>query len=508
MRDAKLDDLVRSMGLDDPQRAEQALTAARGELAKQSLLDFAPRVSPWFQAPRHIVYLADLLERVDRGEIRRLAISVAPGHGKSTLLQHFVAFFLGRSPGRRVLALSASEALAQRNSRAIRGIVQSDGWPWPEIGLEGAALEEWHVRGGGGLRAIGVGGTLTGYRAELVLCDDVQPDAGSSTTRKTLEDWFREVLSTRLEPTGSAVLINTRWHDDDLVGRLQSGDSADLWTFVNIAAIAGENDPLGRAPGEALWPERWPVELLKEKRSEVGSSAFSAQYQGDPAPAEGRMFHPTWLEHRYDAVPTVCAIPRSYEAQVAELKTGRPARSAVVPIVRLQAVDCAAKTGLSNDRTAIATIATDLKDFYIENVWLGRVDYPGLRRVVAEQFERYRPRVVYVESASNGSALIDDLRSSTSLPIASVIASDSKELRAQAVTGLFEAGRVKFPNAASWLSEVLSEFSRFPAGKHDDAVDAIIWAVLMAQKVVLRAQSDQRHATQMTSLRRAGFMSR
>ncbi len=365
--------------LGDPKAIAQIRRAAQQELARESLLDFAQAVLPWFEAPRHIQYLAGLLERVERGEIRRLCLSAPPGHGKSSLLQAFVAWFLGREPHRRILALSASEALARRNSRATRGIVQSDAWPWPQTPLVGEALEEWYTSEGGGVRAIGQTGTVTGFRAEMILCDDVQSDAGSDVTRETLEEWFRGVLSTRLEPSGVVVVINTRWHDDDLIGRLQQGESADQWMFVNLPALAEEGDVLRRAPGQALWPERWPVDVLLKKKEEVGSAPFGAQYLGDPAPAGGALFRKEWLEHRYDALPK-CRITSPedvYLQRERELHAifGTPPIPDRPPII-LQACDSAWKSGLHNDRSVIVTLISDLRDIYVADCWFDRVEYP------------------------------------------------------------------------------------------------------------------------------------
>lgn len=478
---------------------EELAAEARAELARRKLIDFAQAVLPWYEAPRHIRYLAELLERVERGDIKRLAISAPPGHGKSTLLQAFLAWFLGRDPRRRILALSASEALARRNSRATRGIVQADEWPWPQTTLVGESLEEWYTAQGGGVRAIGQTGTVTGFRAEMVLCDDVQPDAGSETTRETLEEWFRGVLSTRLEPDGCAVLIATRWHDDDLVGRLQTGESASQWHFVNIEAIAGDADLFGRAPDEALWPERWPLELLEKKRAEVGSNAFACQYQGDPVPAGGAIFKPEWFP-RYDSLPSQCVFNETAD-DIARRHLEGQYQPPQFPLVTIQAADSAWKEGLTHDRSAIATLTTDLRDIYVVDLWFGRVEYPDLKRIAKEVYSKHRPRSLYVEEAASGYALVADLKSSTGIPIIGIPPGrEAKEARAESVTGLFEAGRVKFPRNASWMPELLAEFLRFPYGRHDDIVDAVVLGIRQMQQLISRVLTQRAMQQQL-----AGF---
>lgn len=481
----------------------------RRQLAQWSLCEFGRLVYPGFQGVRHIRYLAGLLERAERGELRRLAISIGPGHGKSTLLQIFLAWFLGRDPCRRILALSANEALARRNSRTVRGIVQGSEWPWPETKLVGESLEEWYTAQGGGVRAIGQTGTVTGFRAEMILCDDLQPDAGTDLTRDTLEEWFRGVLSTRLEPSGLVVLIQTRWHDDDLIGRLAEGESSAQWEFVNIPVIAGEGDVLGRDAGEALWPERWPVSLLEQKRAEIGSGAFAAQYMGDPVPAGGAMFLPEWFEHRYERLPSVRYVTERGASgdALTRMLLGDAGVARPLPPIRIQAIDCAAKTGVRNDRSAIATVVSDLRDIYIEHIWADKVPFTDLISRVRDLNAEFRPSRIYVEAASNGFALLDVLRNDIAVPLVEYKpGTDKKEARAEAIAPLFERGKIKFPRYASWLQDALGEFLRFPHGRHDDIVDAVVIAITQMKNEMLRAASDERWEQQVTTL--DGWMQR
>lgn len=481
----------------------------REELARRRLLDFAKRLVPGFEDPEHIRYLAGLLERVEAGEISRLAISAPPGHGKSTLLQAFAAWFLGRDERRRILAMSASESLAKRNSRATQGLVTSENWVWPNIALTTESVLEWGTKVGGGLRAIGKGGTVTGFRGELAIVDDLQADAGSDLTRESDEEWFRGVLSTRLEPGGAVVLIATRWHDADLIGRLQTGASAEQWTFVNLPAIAGEHDILERQPGEALWPERWPVEALEAKKDEVGATNFAAQYLGDPSPAGGRLFAVEWLSHRYDAIPLYRPMPynppNSEEGTLAwalEQERRRVGERSALSAITIQAIDSAWKAGIRNDRSVIATLTTDMRDIYVRDVWFGRLDYPDLKLRVQIEARNHNPRMIYVEEAASGFAIVSELRRETGLFIKGVPPGrDSKEARAESVTGWFEAGRVKFPREASWLEELMNEFLRFPRGRHDDIVDAVVLGIRMIDQTIRQVLWNEEQDRQAELLR-------
>ena len=207
--------------------------------------------------------------------------------------------------------------------------------------------------------------------------------------------------------------------------------------------------------------------LPKVATGETSSSSFSALYQQNPVPAGGATFKPEWFEHRFDELPR--------------------------PTKLYQSADSAWKDGLTNDRSVVATLATDMKDIYVIDLWAGRANYTDLRRIVMETYGKHRPRLLYVEEAASGFALVDDLRRSTGIPIMGVPPGrDSKEARAEAVTNWFEAGRVKFPRRATWMGELLEEFLRFPHGRHDDIVDAVVLGVKQLQLEIGRLHSADR----------------
>ncbi|MGB8966109.1 MAG: phage terminase large subunit, partial [Candidatus Cybelea sp.] len=470
----------------------------RDELGRRRLLDFAQLVNPQFQAPAHVRYLADLLERVAQGEIPRLAISAPPGHGKSVLLQNFVAWFLGREPHSRILTISASESLAKRNSRDTQTLFSSDNFPF-EVTLSSDSVLEWRTNRGGEVRAIGKGGVVSGFRANGIVVDDLQADAGSETTRASDCEWFQSVLTTRLEPDAWCCLIMTRWNDSDIIGQIRDSEGADQWMFVNLPAISlGEDvDPLHRPEGSALWDQRWPLEKLEAKKAEVGSRVFGALYCGDPVASGGALFKPSWFESRFDTVPRIVrdATPRysgPYGLRVEDHAITEP------PIV-IQSCDSAWRDGPQNDRSCIATLATDLKDVYVVDICVGRWQYTDLARIVKENYAKHTPSRLCVEEAASGFAIVDQLRRETGIPVIGVTPGrDSKESRAESCTGFFEASRIKFPRNASWMQELLQEFLRFPHGKHDDIVDAVVLGIRQMQELIQRIQF-QAKATQMVS---------
>lgn len=427
--------------------------AAREELARQCLIDFAQRLLPDFKPTRHLQHLAGLLESVERGETRRLLVTLFPGSGKSTLLQCFASWYLGRNPRRKILTCSAGAELAERNSRESRALFTSSAWPFDvELSKDTTAMNRWSTKQSGSLAAFGVGTVVTGWRANLFVLDDLQNDALSVTEREQLWSWYREVLMPRLEPGGAIVLIQQRWGEDDLPGRIVAAPDGGDWEVVRMPALAEENDPLGRSVGESLWPERWPVAELERKRISMGSRAFQCAFQGNPVPAEGNLIRAEWLQ-RYDVAPA------SFTKVVC-------------------ALDAAAKTGVRNDYSALVKLGVTETGYFLLDVWRDKVKFPQLlRRIKHLEVEHPAPSVIYVEDTSNAVALIQQLRQETALPIVPISAKGSKESRVEGITGTLEAKRVFLPNEAPWLLDFERELLSFPLARHDDMVDAFTLAL-------------------------------
>jgi predicted phage terminase large subunit-like protein len=297
--------------------------------------------------------------------------------------------------------------------------------------------------------------------ASVLIVDDALHDALSESEAETAWRWYSEVAVPRLEPGGATIMIGARFSEQDLCGRILASDDGPNWHVVNLPALAeGADDPLGRKPGEALWPERFSVEELAERRVRMGSRAFGAQFQQDPVPATGGMFQASWFRRRYGILP--------------------------INLTRIQAVDGAWKTGVSNDYSCLATWATDGVEFFLLDVWRRKVEFHDLKRRVVEEYDRHDPSAVFVEAAASGLALISELRRTTGIPIIARTPLGSKEARAERVTPLFEAGKVLLPQSAPWLDEWIKEHLRFGAGAtHDDQVDTTSLALHELRNLVL-----------------------
>lgn len=290
-------------------------------------------VSPtWNWGWSHLEYVREAVGRVHRREINRLILTLPPRHGKSEQVTvRYSAFALESSPSQRVIIGAYNQTLANKFSRKIKRIAE----PRITLSSDRTAVEDWETKAGGGVRAVGVGSGITGQGGDLIIIDDPvknREEANSETYREKVWDWYTDDLYTRLEPNGAIILIMTRWHDDDLAGRILASDDKANWTLINLPAFAEDDDPLGRELGAALCPERYDEADLESIRLVLGNS-FYALYQGRPLPAEGGMFKRHWFADRFlDAAPANTTWVRHWD--LAATKKSDAARTAGVKIGR------------------------------------------------------------------------------------------------------------------------------------------------------------------------------
>jgi predicted phage terminase large subunit-like protein len=430
---------------------------ARDELARRRLADFGSLMLPSYERPRHVEALCEHLEALERGDIQRLAVSEPPRHSKSLHVSQLLpAWWLGRNPRERIILASYGAELAEAHSRRARGLVADPRWPF-EVALAGdsSAVNRWDTSEGGGVIAAGVLGGLTGHGAHLLVVDDPVKDreaADSPAIRESTWRWWTETALTRLQPGARVCVTGTRWHADDLIGRILNGPGANEWTVLTLPAIAEPGDPIGRTEGEALWPEWFDVEHLELLRVQIGERAWQALYMQTPTPAEGALFKRAWLDARYDRPPDGLRV--------------------------VTAVDASFGKSVASDYSAIVTVGTDGRDFYVLHATRGRLDFNRLCVAIKREAAAWNPEAVVVEDAAAGQSAIQELRRTTGLNVLAVKAQGSKLARAEAVSPAFEAERVLFPSTSTrWRDEIVEELASFPTGRHDDMVDAIVYAV-------------------------------
>jgi len=467
----------------------QQLQAVWEQLARDDLVFFLEYESRGrWQRARHLDLLCSKLAAVERGELTRLIVTMPPRHGKSEVIsKKFPAWYLGKNPAKEIILSSYAADLALDHSRIAMNTLTQWGHLWG-VSLDTQAADRWTLKDDrGGCVAAGVGGPITGRGAHVAIIDDPlknAEEADSNTIREKVWQWYRTTLRTRLAPNGAIILIMTRWHEDDLVGRLINEAKADgeQWEVISLPAEAEEGDPLGRKPGEWLWPERYPPNEYKDIKKAVGSRAWAALYQQRPSPAEGGLFKRHWWRywhHKHQDQPPVPV----------KLPNGEITHIPSVPLPAIfddtiQSWDCTFKDEKSSKSGNVDFVCGQVWGRVAVNKYLldqthKRMDLPDTMEAIVKTTKKWPlSRAKLVEGKANGPAVIQMLRRKVS-GLIEVEPQGGKVARANAVSPDIESGNVYLPhpNIAPWVHDLIEEVSAFPNGKHDDMVDAMTQAL-------------------------------
>ena len=390
-------------------------------------------------------------------------VLMPPRHGKSELVSlRFPCWYLAKHPEDLIVQTGYAESIALTHSRRARDIFVSPAMTalFPQIHYrperaaqeqiipERQAAHEWGTVQRGSYYAVGVGGGLTGRGFNLGIIDDPVKDAeeaASQTIREKIWEWYTTVFRTRAHPNAAIILVMTRWHHDDLAGRLlyqaAHDTSADQWEVLHMKALLD---------GKALWPERYSVEMLEAIRSSIGSRVFAALYQGEPSVASGQIFRREWWK-TYREAPVFMRIIQSW--------------------------DTAFKEKQQNDFSACTVWGEAENGLYLLDAWRGKLAFPELKRTVVQLYNRDHAAAILVEDKASGQSLIQELVRKTRLPVLPIRVDRDKVARAEAVTPSIEAGRVFIPESAPWLHDYIDELSAFPNAEHDDWVDSTTQAI-------------------------------
>ena len=457
---------------------EAAVALLRRRRARDHLMDFVCYTMPEYQPAPHHRLIAEKLEDISSGRTSRLILTVPPRHGKSQLAsRHFPAWFLGQHPRKQVICVTYNAEFALEFGRDVRRIVQEEEFSviFQKLGLaaDSKAANRWHVANGGSYVAAGVGGGITGRGAHLVIIDDPiknQEDADSKLYRDKLWNWYKSVLYTRLMPGAAIVLIQTRWHDDDLVGRLleEQERGGDQWDHFNLAAICeSDNDALGREVGEALWPEWYPLQVLENIRKTLsageGPRAWSALYQQKPVEEEGALFRRDWIQWYEE---------EDIQAQLSLSRKGHG-------YFRCYGASDYAVTGQGGDYTVHMVVGVDPNDnIYVLDVWREQAETIDWVEKVIDLMLHYKPLMWAEESGQIsrgiGPFLSKRMRERNCYVNREQYASaKDKPTRARPIIGRMSMRKVFFPRKAKWVDDFVHEMLRFPAGKTDDQIDTL-----------------------------------
>jgi predicted phage terminase large subunit-like protein len=408
-----------------------------------------------WQRARHLDLLSRWLAEAAFGQRKRIVVAMPPRYGKSETTSHwFPAWYLNLFPDRRVILASYEADFAAHWGRKVRNTIAANtGVLRVRLAEDSTAANRWETTVGGGMTTAGVGGPLMGKGAHLLLVDDPiknAEEAASQTYRDRTWAWWTSTAYTRLEPDGIAIVIMTRWHQDDLVGRLLQEQEADgeQWDVLSLPALAEEEDSLGRAVDEPLWPGRFNRRALDRIQAAVGSYVWTSLYQQRPSPAEGGMFKRHWW--RYWRV-----LPGRFDEVI-------------------QSWDFAFKETRASDFVVGQVWGRRGAEKYLLDQVRARMDFTSSLAAVRNLSARWpRAMAKLVEGKANGPAVIAALQKE--IPgLIEVEPHGSKESRAAAVTPQIEAGNVYLPEPAQapWVHEYVEEHAAFPNGAHDDQVDA------------------------------------
>lgn len=415
--------------------------------ARSSLLPFISYTKPDYSIAPHHRAICDALEAVERGDCDRLAIFCPPRHGKSEIAsRRFPAWYIGRNPGKQIICASYNSELATDFGREVRNIVSS-----PEFGSlfdvrlsqDSQAAERWHTDEGGIYVAAGIGGSLTGRGAHVALIDDPVKDqkvADSPVERETAWKWYVSVLRTRLMPRGAIVLIQTRWHEDDLAGRILNSKEAARWKVIKMPALQPD--------GTALWPEAYPVPELESIRS-LDQRAFSALFQQNPTPDDGTFFLREWFEF-FDP---------------SKVKSGHVYTTG----------DFAVTEG-DGDFTELGTHRYLGDTLYLAcDGWYGQTSADQWIERLIDQFAAHRPLCFFGESGpirrSIEPFLTRRMRERGKFcRLEWLVRGSDKATVARPLQAMASMGKVKIADT-EYGHRLLNQMLQFPAGRLDDAVD-------------------------------------
>jgi len=442
---------------------------------------FAPTLVPDWLMGRHIHVIADRLQKVESGEIKRLMVFLPPRSSKSVICSKlFPAWYVGRHPQHEILTVSHSDQLASDFGRSVRDLVNYDlfntVFPQVELRSDVRAAGKWKTNQGGTYYAAGVRSQIAGRGAHVAILDDVmsEEDSFSETGRRYVKEWYPSGLRTRIMPNGSIVIINTRYHEDDLCGWLLRQESQieleNKWEVIKIPAWIDEPSSklLNLPVGSSYFPEWKPSEILKNDEEEIkasnGSRYWESLYMQNPVPDTGGIIKKKWIQWwDYDEPPACDYIIQTYDTAFSTKTTADFSVIQTWGIFEHMETD---STGRENWVSNLILLGNEK----------GRFDYPALRTKAQELYDYHKPDVCIIEKKASGQSLIQDLRRA-GLPVLDYIPDRDKTARVYAATPMMEAGRVWLPKGHEWSDDLYGEAITFPNARHDDQVDAMTMAI-------------------------------
>jgi predicted phage terminase large subunit-like protein len=445
---------------------------ARLQAAQINLLGFAHAVYPGFKEGPHHRKLAKIFTDVIEGRKSRVIINIAPRFGKSEFSSYlFPAFFLGKYPDKKIIMATHTVGLSEDFGRRVRNLIHSEEYaeiyPRTLIADDQKAAGKWSTSLGGQYYAAGVGGALAGRGADLFVIDDAHSEQDVKTNPKLAFDtawsWFQTGPLQRLMPNGAIIVIMTRWGKLDLTGRLLEyqarNPDATPWELVELPAILFEGD---EEKEKSLWPEQWPLDMLKQKKAAMDPQYWNAQYMQNPVSDNAAIVsRKMWRIWPKDEPPEVEYVIQSWDTAFEEKTTADFSACTTWGVFYLDSEE---------GKRSPALILLD--------AFKARMGFPELKAVALKHYKKWKPDAFIVEKKAAGAPLIQELRAQ-GIPVAEFSPSrgNDKIVRLNAISDLFASGKVWIPDTR-WAWEVVEEVASFPNGEHDDYVDTTSQALM------------------------------
>ncbi|MDX0267650.1 phage terminase large subunit [Sinorhizobium meliloti] len=448
-------------------------------LARDDVTAFAEYINPDEPPAPHHVWMCEKLEAMERRETLRMILSMPPGHAKSTYSSRiYPAWYMGRNVKHKYIQAGHTTTFCESEfGKKTKAIIDSDAFRdvFPDVYLatDAKAAGNWSLAGTGGQYLTrGVGQGISGFRAHMAGVDDPfasREDAESQTIRDKVYDWFSADFTTRLLPNSPMFVVATRWHSDDLCGRLEEMNKQKRgipWDVINLSAICEdpETDAMGREYGEPLWPDFYTHDHLMNLKATLPPRDWNSLYMGKPVDEEGGVIVGEWLK-TYDMLP------------------GHNSRKRTVV-----SVDSAIKATQRADFSAIGVWIEDYDGYHhLAYVHRARVEFPQLVTLIENIAKLWQADVILIEDKGSGTQYVQTRADKAPCPVVPLSPNNnSKEFRLDGVAPMFQAGKVLLPTRAEWLPDYVSELLGFPNAKYDDQVDLTSQYLTWARQSVKR----------------------
>ena len=426
---------------------------------KNDFMSFVKYVWPDFIEGSHHKIMSEKFNKVATGDLKRIVINMAPRHTKSEFASYLLpSWMIGKNPKLKIIQATHTTELAVRFGRKAKNLIDSQEYQkifQTKLREDSKAAGRWETNEGGEYFAAGVGGSITGRGADLLIIDDPhsEQDALNTNALERTWEWYTSGPRQRLQPGGIIVVVMTRWNTKDLTGKLinaQKESKADQWEVIEFPAILPNDKP--------LWPEYWKLEELEGVKAGLPIGKWNAQYQQNPTAEEGSIIKREWWQLWDKDLPPLHHVIQSYDTAFLKKETA--------------------------DYSAITTwgVFYPTEDsgpnLILLDVVKDRFEFPELRRVALEQYNYWKPESVIVEGKASGMPLTFELRKQ-GIPVINYTPSrgNDKHARVNAVAPLFESGQV-WATDDKFAEEVIEECAAFPYGDHDDLVDSMTQAVM------------------------------